>query len=78
VPQLSDVWIPFSLISPNHFIRFFILGVEDLFLAKDWILKVENSRMKSRLISWRTFDDENFGIQWQMDFVDEHIFTLLP
>jgi hypothetical protein len=78
VPQLSDVWIPSSLISPNHFIRFFILGVEDLFLAKDWILKVENSRMKSRLISWRTFDDENFGIQWQMDFVDEHIFTLLP
>jgi hypothetical protein len=78
VPRLGDVWIPFSFVSPNHFIKFLIPGVEDLFVAKDWILKVENSRMKSRLISWRTFDDENFGIRWQMDFAYEQIFILLP
>jgi hypothetical protein len=30
------------------------------------------------LISWRAFDDENFGIQWQMEFADKQIFTLLP
>jgi hypothetical protein len=30
VSRLGDVWIPFSLVSLNHFKRFFILGVEDL------------------------------------------------
>jgi hypothetical protein len=47
MPRLSDVWIPFSTISPNHFIKFFNLGVEDLFMAGDRILGVENSRMRS-------------------------------
>jgi hypothetical protein len=47
-------------------------------MAKHRILRVENSGMKYRLISWRAFDDENFGIQWQMDSIDEQIFTLLP
>jgi hypothetical protein len=78
VPRLCDVWIPFSPIFPNHFIRFFILEVEDLFMARDRILKVENSGMRSRLISLKEFGDEHFGIQWQMDFADEQIFTLLP
>ncbi len=34
-------------------------------MAGDRILRVENSRMMSQLISWKAFDDENFGIQWQ-------------
>jgi hypothetical protein len=62
VSQLGDVWIPFSHVFPNYFIRFFIPRMEDLFRARDRILKVENSRVRSRLISWRTFDDNNFGI----------------
>jgi hypothetical protein len=62
VPQLDDVWIPFFRVSPNHFIKIFILGVEDLFLAGDQILKVENSGLKSRLISWKRFNDEHFDI----------------
>jgi len=39
---------------------------------------VENSGIKSRLINWRAFDDENFGIRWQMDSTNEQTFTLLP
>jgi hypothetical protein len=35
VPQLTNVWIPFFFVSPNHFIRFFISRVEDLFMARD-------------------------------------------
>ncbi len=35
--------------------------------------------MRSRLISWKTFgDDEHFDIRWQMDSANEKIFTLLP
>jgi len=76
VLRLGDVWIPFSLVSLNHFIRFFISRMEDLFRARDRILKVENLGIRSRLISWRAFDDENFGIRWQMDSIDEQTFTV--
>ncbi len=77
VLRLGDVWIPFSLISLSHFNRFFIPGVEDLFRARNWILRVENSRVRSWLISWRAFDDLNIQIWWKMDFADEQTFTLL-
>jgi hypothetical protein len=52
--------------------------VEFLFRIGDWILKVENSGARSQLISWRAFDDDNFGIQWQMDSTNEQTFILLP
>jgi len=63
MPQTSDIWIPFSPISPNHFSRFFIPKVEDLFQIEDQVLRVENFGARSHLISWRVFDDDNFGIQ---------------
>jgi hypothetical protein len=63
VPQLGDVWIPFSLVFPNHPIIFFIPGVEDLIRVGDWIMRVENYGIRFRLISWKTFDDNNF---WDM------------
>ncbi len=62
MPRLGDVWIPFSLVFPNHLIIFFILGMEDLFRVRDWILRVENYGVRSQLISWKAFDDDNFGI----------------
>jgi hypothetical protein len=31
VARIGDIWIPKLSISPNHFIRLYILGVEDLF-----------------------------------------------
>jgi hypothetical protein len=45
--RIGDIWIPFSPVSPNHFNNFFILGVENLFQAKDQILRVENCRVRS-------------------------------
>jgi hypothetical protein len=69
--KIGDIWILFSHGSLNHFSRFFIPKVEDLFQTRDQVLKLENSRSRSRLINWRVFDDDNFGIQWQMDSIDE-------
>jgi hypothetical protein len=63
VSRLGNVWIPFSPISPNHFITIFIPRVEDLFLAGDRILRVEHSELRFQRISWRTFNDEHFGIR---------------
>jgi len=35
IPRLGDIWIPRSAISPNHFVRLYILGVEDLYQEGD-------------------------------------------
>jgi hypothetical protein len=31
VPRIGDIWIPKLVVSPNHFVRLYIHGVEDLF-----------------------------------------------
>jgi len=51
VPRLGDIWIPRSEVSPNHFVRLYIHGVEDLFQEGDRLLQVEHSKSKSHLIS---------------------------
>lgn len=78
VPQIGDISIPISPIFPNHFSKYFIPSVEDLFQVGDCILKVEDFGSKSCLISWRVCFDDNYGIRWQMDFTDEQNFILLP
>ncbi len=49
--RLGDIWIPKSPISPNHFARFYIPGVEDLFKAGDHLVRVEHAGSRSCLIS---------------------------
>jgi hypothetical protein len=61
VPRLGDVWIPKSAVSPNHFVRLYIPGVEDLFQEGDRILRVEHGGSRSRLISWRIWQDQDGG-----------------
>jgi hypothetical protein len=53
VPRLGDIWVPKLAVSPNHFVRLYIFGVEDLFQVGDRLLMVEHSGSKSRLINWR-------------------------
>jgi len=51
VPRLGDIWIPRSEVLPNHFVRLYIPGVEDLFQEGDRLLRVEHSGSRSHLIS---------------------------
>ncbi len=53
VPRLGDIWIPRSEASPNHFVRLYISGMQDLFQVGDRLLRVEHSGSRSRVISWR-------------------------
>jgi hypothetical protein len=53
VPRLGDIWVPKLAVSPNHFVKLYILGVEDLFQVGDRLLRVEHNGSRSRLISWR-------------------------
>jgi len=47
VPRLGDIQIHVSPISPNHFVKFYIPSVEDLFWVGDRILRVENTRLRA-------------------------------
>ncbi len=51
--RVGDIWILKFVVSPNHFVRLYIPGVEDLFQEGDRLLWVEHGGSQSRLISWR-------------------------
>jgi hypothetical protein len=53
VLRLGDIWIPKSPVSPNHFSRFYIPGVEDLFQTGDRVVRIEHAGSRSHLINWR-------------------------
>jgi hypothetical protein len=78
VPRLGDIWIPKSAISSNHFARFFILGVEDLFQTRDRVVRVEHAGSRSRLISWRIWRDPEWKWQFQQESTDEQSFSIFP
>ncbi len=61
VPKIGDIWIPKLIKSPNHFVRLYIPGVEDLFQVGDRLLRVEHSGSRSRLISWRIWCNQRKG-----------------
>jgi hypothetical protein len=75
VPRLGDIWIPKLVVTPNHFVRLYIPGVEDLFQVGDRILRVEHSGSRSRHISWRIWRNQEEGWQFQQKFIDEQSFS---
>lgn len=77
VPRIDDIWISISPISPNHISRFFIPSIKILFQARDRVLKVESSGSRFCMISWKACTVNNLGVHQQMDFTNEHNFTLL-
>jgi hypothetical protein len=78
VPRLGDIWIPKLVISPNHFVRLYIPGVEDLFQVGDRLLRVEHSGSTSRLISWRIWRTPEESWQFQQESTDEQSFSIFP
>jgi hypothetical protein len=51
--KVGDIRIPHFVISPNHFTKIFILGIEVFFQASDKILKVETLGLSSQLVCWK-------------------------
>jgi hypothetical protein len=78
VPRLGDIWVPKLVVSPNHFVRLYILGVEDLFQVGDRLLRVEHSRSRSRLISWRIWRNQEGVWQFQQESTYEQSFSIFP
>jgi len=71
ISRLGDIWIPKIAVSPNHFVRLYIPGVEDLFQEGDHLLKVEHGGFRSRLMSWRIWRNQEGEWQFQQESTDE-------
>jgi len=78
VLRLGDIWIPKLVVSPNHFVKLYIPGVEDLFQVGDRLLGVEHSGSRSRLISWRIWQNQEGVWQFQQESTDEQSFSTFP
>jgi hypothetical protein len=75
VPRLGDIWIPKIVVSPNHFVRLYIPGVEDLFQEGDHLLRVEHGGSRSRLMSWRIWRNQEGEWQFQQESTNEQKFS---
>jgi hypothetical protein len=75
---LGDIWIPKLVASPNHFVKLYIPGVEDLFQVGDRLLRVEHNGSSSRLISWRIWCNQEEGWQFQQESTYEQSFSIFP
>jgi hypothetical protein len=78
IPRVGDVWIPKSEVSPNHFIRLYVPGVEDLFAPGDRLVRIEHSGSRSRIISWGIWRNRTGGWRFQQLSSDEHRFSTFP
>jgi hypothetical protein len=78
VPRLGNIWVPKSAVSPNHFTRFYIPGVEDLFQIRDHLVRMEHGGSRARIISWRIWRDSEGKWQFQQESTDEQSFSILP
>jgi hypothetical protein len=78
VPRLGNIWIPKLVASPDHFVRLYIPGVEDLFQVGDRLFRVEHSGSSSRLISWRIWRNQEDGWQFQQESTNEQSFSIFP
>jgi hypothetical protein len=75
VPRLGDIWVPKIVVSPNHFVRLYIPGVEDLFQEGDHLLRVEHGGSRSRLMSWRIWRNQEGEWRFQQESTDEQNFS---
>ncbi len=77
IPRVSDIWVPKSTPTANHFPRIYIPRVEDLFQTGDRIIQIEHGGSRSRLICWRIWRDTEDSWQFQQESSDEQIFSLI-
>jgi hypothetical protein len=78
VPRLGDIWVPKSAVSTNHFTRFYIPGMKDLFQIRDHLVRVEHGGSRSRVISWRIWRDSEGKWQFQQESTYEQSFSIFP
>jgi hypothetical protein len=70
--KLRDIWIPKSLETNQHCVRFYLPRMENMFRIRDRMVKVEHSGTISRMLSWSL----NEGNVWVRDNLKNIDFAL--
>ncbi len=75
VPRVGNIWISRSEVSPNHFIRLYVPGVEDLFAEGDRLVRIEHNGSRSHIISQGVWRNKAEGWRFQQQSLDEQRFS---
>jgi hypothetical protein len=77
IPRIGDLWIPITNVSIHHKIRFFLLGIERLFVVGDKVVRVEHTSEESRISVWRLGKDYEGDWMWNYEHEDKMHYSLL-
>ncbi len=62
--KIRDIWILVIVISPHHKVRFFFHGIDEFFIVKDKVVRVEHIREESKALVRRLGKDfEELGFR---------------
>jgi hypothetical protein len=62
VPKVGELWIHVVVISPHHKVRFFFLGIDELFVVGNKVVWVKHIGEESKALVWRLGKD--FERKW--------------
>jgi hypothetical protein len=68
IPRVGNLWIPIVTSSSFHHVRFFILGIYVVFAIGDKIIRIEHSRVESKILVWRLGRNTNGKWFWNFEY----------
>jgi hypothetical protein len=73
---IGDLWILITIVSPHHKVRFFLLGVGELFFVGDKVMWVEHTRKKFKILVLRLGKDFEGEWMWNFEHEDKMYYSL--
>jgi hypothetical protein len=67
VPRIRDLWLHAANVSPHHIIKFFFLGIDVLFNAKDKIVRVKLAKVEIKVLAWRLGKKSDKDWLWNVE-----------
>jgi hypothetical protein len=67
-PRLRDIYILTSSYTKQHYVRFYVLGMERMFKTRNLIIKVEYFGTISIMLSWNLNDES----KWIKQKLEKH------
>jgi hypothetical protein len=61
VPKLGDIWILVAVRYEQHFVKFYILRMEEMFGIGDIFIRVKHVKATFRLMNWK-FNVKNYWV----------------
>lgn len=68
-PRLGDIWIPFTNITGQCYVRIYMPSMEGLFRVGDRIIRIEHVIILSRMLNWK-LNLENSWVRKMLETID--------